>query len=722
MQWNEGWYFCACALSGFLLAIFNSFNLFAFCWIVPLLSLGTWLSAQQGWKTALKAVLIFLCTWGYTTWRMDHQKNQQPKLDRMDRAYQIHARIMDCDQTTYGHRLRLKSIEVLRPERVPFKLQQLTVYTPELDQLPKVGSAITAWVQLKQRHATRPIPWPMARWREAYWPQTYGTVKTLQLVEFTEFQNTHDDHDQGLNQGNRELLAALLRNQPSPLWLERLQPFGLGHLLAVSGLHFGLFFLMLQMVFAPLRNVYFRLLMTLLALVGFATWMGGTASVTRAFSMLSLWLLLPFFSRQRLRVRLWMGVLLGCLIVDPLLLLRRGFWYTFVASIGLILGYRYTKPSPLEHPWLRRLRPFLPIVAAQCLVTPVHLIFSVEARWDSLLWNLFGVFFLSVIGLLLFSAILASLLPALVPLANSFESFIAYLLALSDHLPNWTILRFPMDPMWILVFLGFCTIQLAIGKREWRWYACLAALVICLQLGKPKPVAQWIMFDVGQGACMLYVDGQGGGWLFDAGGRLPSQLHLDQLLRLHGVEEIKAAFVSHCNKDHYNLLEMFDKSEPIYVPHTQMAAFQQLPPPLGEREWIGLAKGDRLSGNGFEMEVIWPPADSAIQNRNESGLVLSIVHEDGFRVLLMGDAGNQVEKQLGRIPPPDILQVGHHGSRTATSRSFLQQLNPKEAWISCGRKNRFGHPHPIVLDILNCHSSLLRATPWRGTFAKQRPK
>jgi competence protein ComEC len=54
----------------------------------------------------------------------------------------------------------------------------------------------------------------------------------------------------------------------------------------------------------------------------------------------------------------------------------------------------------------------------------------------------------------------------------------------------------------------------------------------------------------------------------------------------------------------------------------------------------------------------------------------------------------------GLLAPIDLLKVGHHGSRTATSDLLLNAVRPRVALLSCGRDNRFGHPTPEVLAAL----------------------
>ena len=70
-------------------------------------------------------------------------------------------------------------------------------------------------------------------------------------------------------------------------------------------------------------------------------------------------------------------------------------------------------------------------------------------------------------------------------------------------------------------------------------------------------------------------------------------------------------------------------------------------------------------------------------------------------MLLEGDAELPSENAMlasGEVTPVTLLKVGHHGSRTSTSPAFLAAVAPKEAVISVGRRNRFGHPRAEVID------------------------
>ena len=72
--------------------------------------------------------------------------------------------------------------------------------------------------------------------------------------------------------------------------------------------------------------------------------------------------------------------------------------------------------------------------------------------------------------------------------------------------------------------------------------------------------------------------------------------------------------------------------------------------------------------------------------------------------MFMGDAGVTTEKEIldkYNLPNIDVLKVGHHGSKTSSSKEFINEINPKYSIISVGKNNRYGHPNKEVLDNLN---------------------
>jgi competence protein ComEC len=101
---------------------------------------------------------------------------------------------------------------------------------------------------------------------------------------------------------------------------------------------------------------------------------------------------------------------------------------------------------------------------------------------------------------------------------------------------------------------------------------------------------------------------------------------------------------------------------------------------------------------------------------NEHSVVL-LVRYGAARVVLAGDAGLPTEFRLaGRVGDVDVLKVGHHGSRSATSDEWLAELRPEVAIVSVGRRNRYGHPVAEVLEALQRHGARVLRTDEAGTI------
>lgn len=90
-------------------------------------------------------------------------------------------------------------------------------------------------------------------------------------------------------------------------------------------------------------------------------------------------------------------------------------------------------------------------------------------------------------------------------------------------------------------------------------------------------------------------------------------------------------------------------------------------------------------------------------NENDNSSVI-YTELSNHKFLFMGDAGVEVEEDLiekYNLSDIDVLKVGHHGSKTSSSKEFINEVNPKYSIISVGKNNRYGHPNKEVLENLN---------------------
>ena len=154
--------------------------------------------------------------------------------------------------------------------------------------------------------------------------------------------------------------------------------------------------------------------------------------------------------------------------------------------------------------------------------------------------------------------------------------------------------------------------------------------------------------------------------------------------------------------------------------------------PVGSADYLDVLEAARDSGaswwrarsglsfqmDGAELTVAAPDATAEwappIGDPNDLSVVLIVRWRDAV-ILLTGDAPASVERHLlDQLPPLTVLKVGHHGSRTSTSRELLDRTRPRIAVVPVGDGNRFGHPHAVVMDRLDAAGATVYRTDRDG--------
>ncbi|HEX7225656.1 MAG TPA: DNA internalization-related competence protein ComEC/Rec2 [Candidatus Limnocylindria bacterium] len=114
------------------------------------------------------------------------------------------------------------------------------------------------------------------------------------------------------------------------------------------------------------------------------------------------------------------------------------------------------------------------------------------------------------------------------------------------------------------------------------------------------------------------------------------------------------------------------------------------------------------------LEVLYPgPTDAAaplLEGDINNGSIVLVLRHGAFSALLTGDAEAPVEELLlerGLVPRVDLLKVGHHGSHSSTTPSFVAAADPAVAMISAGVDNEYGHPAPETLATLGAAGGIL---------------
>ena len=231
-------------------------------------------------------------------------------------------------------------------------------------------------------------------------------------------------------------------------------------------------------------------------------------------------------------------------------------------------------------------------------------------------------------------------------------------------------------------------------------------------------------FDVGQGDAALVSSGRTQ-LLIDGG---PDRAVLASLGRAMPPLDRRIEFVvlTHPHTDHYRgLIEVVKRYRVdtliVGVPGKEAEYRDFVAEARRRGTKVVRAAGQRVSlGPALRAEVVdplEPLPDRAVSDPNNASVVL-MVTAGVSKILMTGDAGFEQERRLladGRALDADVLKVGHHGSRTSSSAPFLQAVTPRDAVVSSGEGNKYGHPTAAALARLTGAGAAVYRTDQRGT-------
>lgn len=231
--------------------------------------------------------------------------------------------------------------------------------------------------------------------------------------------------------------------------------------------------------------------------------------------------------------------------------------------------------------------------------------------------------------------------------------------------------------------------------------------------------------NVGQGDSILVQQGDKN-MLIDAGTNA-STSSLISYLRSQNIKKIDYLVLTHPHEDHIGgadaVIKTFEIGS-IYMPKVtaNTATFRDVVKAMNAK---GLKAVSPVPGTNFNLGQavcdILGPVNTVSGDLNTYSIVIK-VNFGNNKFLFTGDAQSSNEQDMinkGFDLSADVLKLGHHGSHTSTSQSFLNKVNPEYAVISCGVDNDYGHPHKEIMDRLKRMNITVYRTDESGTIVAE---
>ncbi|WP_143463206.1 DNA internalization-related competence protein ComEC/Rec2 [Levilactobacillus enshiensis] len=489
--------------------------------------------------------------------------------------------------------------------------------------------------------------------------------------------------------------------------LQGMQRLGLLHLFAISGLHVALLLTAAEWLLVHLRlqREHWEWLL-LLSLPGYWILAGGSSGVLRACLMRGLQLAGKRCAFHLSTLDTWAVALVVGLWLNPGLLFELGGQLSYGLSLALIL-------LRTETWWWRQAG--LTLLGLPSLLTGVF-------QWHSLTllanWVVVPLFPVAILPVTLLGTISNAWFPKIsrgcAQVLSGVDSGLQWIAQLPGNVlfgrPLWWVAWLWVGGTWWLFS------RPARARHHWLQLLAVSYVVMFGVIHYPL-TGEVAYFDVGQGDSILirepfnrHIS------LIDTGGRLtlpqprwavtpPVTYNAERTsinyLKSRGIDHVDDLYLTHHDADHIGDLPAFLKNmrvKRLLVPTgmaeepgwTQLLANSATPVQVQPIQ-VGSLVGLRVL-HPFEMK----PADNA----GSLALQGTFGH---LNFTFMGDLDRAGEQKILMASPQlrtDVLKLGHHGSKTATAPAFISQLQPRLAIISAGRQNRYGHPNPETLAIL----------------------
>ncbi len=502
---------------------------------------------------------------------------------------------------------------------------------------------------------------------------------------------------------------------------ESYQSIGITHLFALSGMHVSL---LSGIILKGLKKVNNKLkyLIVIIVLISYGFIVGYPASIKRAITFFIIASINKIFNFKLSTLKILFITVFILIFLNYKIIYDIGFLYSVITVFGIFWGSNFIKSENIIY------SSFKLSLVAFLFSLPITLACFYEINILSIIYNMFYIPFVSVIlyPFCLLTFILPFLEKILVLLIKVMEN-------ISLFLNNIDFFKLYLD-FNIGEILLFYILLLVILRYNRFKYFILLFLIVFIDLMIPYLDSSLYVYylDVGQGDSSLIITPHlKEVILIDTGGKLSFDTKLEgdksyvsegtlSLLRSLGINKIDYLILTHGDYDHMGDAIYLVNNIKINKVIFNCGEYNDL-----EKELMEVLEQEKINYytciNELDInknKIYFLNSDIYDNENDNSNVIYFNFYNNNF--LFMGDAGIDKEKYIldnYNLENIDFFKVGHHGSKTSSSKEFVNMINPKYSLVSVGRNNRYGHPNEEVLDILR--DSKIYRTDENGTIKLQ---
>lgn len=519
-----------------------------------------------------------------------------------------------------------------------------------------------------------------------------------------------------LKKENSELAISLIVGDRSHISSEVEDNFkkaNLMHMLAISGAHFSYVILIATFISNRLQHKRLGQLIQIIAIIFFMNLTGNTASVVRAGIMSILLIGSSICKRQNDSLNNIAISAIIQIINNPYIIFDSGFMLSYSGVLGIILFYKRIS----EHIHFKSIAL---TISANIFIIPI-MIYNFHTISGSFIisnicasWLLGIIIILEFISLCIPIKLLYMILDLLIMMLRKIAEICANIPFAQMYVPRYAI--FFVIVIYILIFCR----KLKCKKYVYSFLTIGVSILLIVNFTDVYQDRMRINFiDVGQGdSCLIRYKGIN--IMIDSGGSLSKNKDgksydigenvLNNYLLNRGITRLDYIMASHFDEDHsqgfiFLLKNMKVKNVIISEQYKTSSIYEQFKQICKKQniQIIYVRSGDEIRIKDLAFKILHPKSkeNQISENPLNNNAIVCMVKYKNRRILFTGDiekvAENEMVKEYTNGLKADILKVGHHGSKTSTTKEFLDLINPSVALIGVGKNNKFGHPNEDVI-------------------------